>query len=142
MKAPRRWSSLVLLPLALLATTLGVLAVTRVAFATGGSPACMPWTTGDPAQGTLQFGCAPQTCAGTCSPTGGPGGGGTSGTMKCLCGTTVIVGTCLRTVAWTKNANGTYTRTVPPCSQGTCILQVCEEQAPIEGIPGTWCDCK
>lgn len=151
MRAPRHWAVLVLLPIAVISTTLGILAVTKLAFATGGSPACMPYTTGVPNTGTLSFKCAPQTCAAACAETGGPtphyGGPpegvpvGTEGTMKCKCGETIVVATCLRTVKWKRETETQYTRSIVPCNEGTCIIGTCTEKEPIEGIPGTWCDC-
>lgn len=127
-------------------TLLGVSVLARAALATGGGPACVPYTNGVP-DVNLTFGCAKQACAAACTVTGGPTPGGpTSGTMRCACGGTVETPSCARLVHW-----GPTGRSVPPCSDGTCVIVTCKEKDPLpddpeipgdDSIPGTWCNCE
>ena len=109
----------------------------------GDGSACTPYTTGVPGV-NLVFGCAPQSCASTCAPTGGPPSSpppnGTSGVMKCKCGTQELTIPCSRKVKWTYT-NGSYTRTVLSCDDDPCNFGVCQERPACEFVPGEWCRC-
>lgn len=134
-----------LLLFASIGLTLGVLSVARVVHADepcGDGSACTPYTVGTPP--IMTHGCAHGTCGSVCASTGGPPTppppNGSTGTMVCKCGDTVLNIPCSRKVKWTREPGG-YSLEILQCELMPCSFGSCVVRPPCEYVLGHWCSC-